>query len=104
MLQIVHRIKLKDGVTAEQFERWVEEKDYVAAPQMPSLTGFAVHRVADPEAAGCDYFEVIGITSMAAFEQDMATDLFASLVEAFDAMAEVVDELSGERLGAGFHR
>ena len=69
---------------------------------MPSVLAFAVHRCAEPEAVGADYFEIITVSDAAAFDADMKTRLFASLAGAFDEMAAVVDEIAGPMLGQGY--
>jgi hypothetical protein len=104
MITIVHKIRLKPGIDHERFERWVREVDYAACPDLPSALGFAVHRASVEPIAEFHYFEVIQISSLEAFERDMATPLFQSLVTAFDQMAEVVEEISGTRLEPGYCR
>lgn len=104
MKVIVHRIRLKPGVSPETFERWVKERDYATCPDLPSLSQFAVHRVSTAPSAAFHYFEVICVASMEALERDMATPHFHALVEAFEKMASVVDEISGDRIEPGFLR
>lgn len=104
MITIVHKIRLKPGVDHERFERWVREVDYAACPDLPSAYGFAVHRASTEPRAAYHYFEVIKIADVAAFERDMATPLFQSLVTAFDQMAEVVEEITGTKLEPGYTR
>lgn len=102
MKTIIHKIKLKDVADVAKFKDWVENKDYVACQQLPSVKRFSVHHVSSDPNAQYHFFEVIRITDMAAFETDMATDVFASLVSAFDQMAEVVEEMTGEKIGNGY--
>lgn len=104
MNAIVHRIRLKEGSSPAEFERWVKEVDYRTAPSLASLVSFAVHRVATRSGARPEYFEVIGVSSLAAFEADMKTPVFQSLVDRFTTMAEVADEIQGERIEPGFAR
>ncbi|MFF7394336.1 RedY protein [Streptomyces scabiei] len=103
---IVHRIRLHEGVDPARFETWVRESDYRAAADLKSLYSFAVHRVSTHANTNAnvphEYFEVISVTSPEDFERDMATDTFRRLVAAFDTMASVVDEISGERLEPGY--
>ena len=99
---IVHRIKLNDGVPPERFETWVREVDYATCPQLPSVLSFSVQRVSTDPAAPVHYFEVIQITDGKAFEADMAQEVFQGLEKDFHTMASVVDEVSGERVGAGY--
>ncbi len=102
MQLIVHKIRLLAQSYAERFENWVQTSDYAACPQLPSVISFSVQR-ADP-GADFDYFEVITVTSLEAFEKDMRTDVFGSLVAAFSNMAEVQEEIIGTRLGEGYVR
>ena len=104
MTTIVHRIRLRPGASAEQFERWVRESDYATCPALPSLCAFAVHRVSTAPDAPFHYFEIISVTSPEDFAQDMTLPAFGRLVEAFERMAEVVDEISGTRIEPGFRR
>ena len=104
MITIVHKIRLKSGIDHERFERWVREVDYAACPDLPSAYGFSVHRVSTEPRAAVHYFEVIRIANLEAFERDMATPLFQSLVTAFDQMAEVVEEITGTKLEPGYCR
>lgn len=104
MITVVHRIRLKAGVSPERFETWVREKDYAAAPRMDSLRSFSVHRVSSDPLAPFHYFELIAINRVEAFERDMKTPLFDSLVAAFSEMAEVVDEVQGELIEPGWRR
>lgn len=104
MTTIIHRIRLKPGVPPTRFEAWVRDSDYPSAPDLPSLEAFSVHRVSRSRGAAHEYFEIIQVTGLAAFQRDMCTPTFGRLVEAFEQMAEVVDELEGERLEPGFRR
>lgn len=104
MVTIVHKIRLKAGIDHERFERWVREVDYAACPEIPSAHGFAVHRASTDPRAAYHYFEVIRIVDLRAFERDMATPHFQRLVADFDQMAEVVEEIAGEKLEPGYTR
>jgi hypothetical protein len=104
MITIVHKIRLKPGIDHERFERWVREVDYAACPDLPSAYGFSVHRASTEPRAAFHYFEVIRIANLEAFERDMATPLFQSLVTVFDQMAEVVEEITGTKLEPGYCR
>ncbi|WP_330647131.1 MULTISPECIES: hypothetical protein [Thioclava] len=99
---IIHKIRLLAPEQAAAFEAWVLGTDYATCPQLPSVEAFSVQRA--DAGQGFDYFEVITVTSQAAFEADMASAAFASLVAAFSGMAEVVEELSGAQLGQGYRR
>ncbi|WP_432106768.1 RedY protein [Streptomyces sp. AA1529] len=99
---IVHRIRLREGVDPATFERWVRETDYAACPRLPSVIAFGVQRVPAGDTASCGYFEVISVRSREAFRKDMEGEVFRELAAEFDGLAQVVDELAGERVGPGY--
>lgn len=99
---IVHRIRLRDGISPERFEKWVTEADYAACPNLTSVVSFSVQRIAGESAGPVEYFEVITVTGRAEFGRDMATPVFRELESGFSGLAEVVDELAGERIGLGY--
>lgn len=100
-MHIVHKITLKTGVTASDFENWVVNTDYQACHDLPSVKSFRVYRA--DGAFDCDYIESIEISSEEAFENDMKTPVFKSLEEAFYKMADVSGELGLTLLGDGYH-
>lgn len=104
VITIVHKIRLRPDASPEAFESWVKNSDYATCPDLPSLVSFAVHRIDAPADAPAHYFEIICIDSVEAFEKDMQTPQFGKLVEAFDKMAEVVEEITGERIEPGYRR
>ncbi|MFG2681655.1 RedY protein [Streptomyces sp. NPDC048392] len=99
---IIHRIRLHDGVDPARFEAWVRDVDYATCPQLPSVRAFEVQRVSTEPAAPFHYFEVISVGALDDFSRDMKTEAFQGLVAAFDTMASVVDEMSGERIEPGY--
>ncbi|MFB7657282.1 MULTISPECIES: RedY protein [unclassified Streptomyces] len=99
---IIHRIRLHDGVDPARFETWVREVDYATCPRLPSVRAFGVQRVTTEQAAAFHYFEVITVSGLDEFSRDMKTEAFQGLVAAFDSMASVVDETSGERIEPGY--
>ncbi|MGW6008204.1 RedY protein [Streptomyces sp. NPDC055210] len=108
MTIIVHRIRLLDGVAPDRFETWVRDVDYATCPELPSVLSFSVQRVVGPAADGqagaepLTYVEIIEVSSLADFEQDMQSPPFRKLVSDFDQMAEVVSETVGNRIGDGY--
>ncbi|MCZ9349131.1 RedY protein [Streptomyces mutabilis] len=101
---IVHRIRLREGVDPDDFEEWVRETDYEACRRLPGVVSFSVQRMAEStgEGTGAHYFEVIAVTGRADFDRDMKTETFRRLVDAFDVMAEVVEEWAGKRIDPGY--
>lgn len=103
-MTIVDKICLKPGVDPERFERWVRDRDYASCPALPSLVSFAVARATGESGARFHYFEIIHVTSVEAFEADMASDAFRALVAAFAEMADVVETFRGRRVEPGYTR
>ncbi|HXR72250.1 hypothetical protein [Actinocrinis sp.] len=99
---IIHRIQLRPGVDPAGFETWVRECDYVACRELSSIVSFNVQRVTTDPTAPVHYFEIIAVRDREQFARDMKSALFATLVDAFEQMAIVVDELSGERIEPGY--
>ncbi|MGW0705626.1 RedY protein [Streptomyces sp. NPDC002643] len=102
MYYIVHRIRLRDIAERERFESWVRDVDYSACSQLPSVRTFSVQRVSTEPDSPVHYFEIIGVTDRESFETDMSGEVFHALETEFDKMAEVIDELAGERMGPGY--
>jgi hypothetical protein len=104
MYTTVDKIKLKPGVSCEQFEDWVVNRDYATCPQLKSLVKFHVTRVSSDPAAAFNYFEVIEVDSKSGFEEDMNSEAFKGLVSDFEKMADVVESFDGDKLGEGYLR
>ncbi|MGH3417272.1 MAG: RedY protein [Actinocrinis sp.] len=99
---IVHRIRLRPGVSRDRFETWVRERDYAACAELPSVVSFSVQRVAADPAGPAHYFEIIAVRDREQFGRDMESAVFAALAEAFERMAVVVDECAGTRIEPGY--
>lgn len=99
---IIHRIRLHQGVDPARFESWVRNVDYATCPRLPSVTRFSVQRAATGASAPFHYFEIIEVTAREDFERDAGTPTFQRLVDDFERMAAVVDELAGERVEPGY--
>lgn len=102
MHYIVHRIRLRDVTERERFESWVRDVDYATCPRLPSVRTFSVQRVSTEPDAPVHYFEIIGVDDPEAFAGDMTSDHFHALEAEFGKMAEVVDEVAGQRVGPGY--
>lgn len=67
--------KLQPGMSAATYEAWVREVDYVQARQIPSILSYRVHRINGAYAGGTvayDYLEVVEVTDVEAYRQDIA--------------------------------
>lgn len=99
---IVHKIRLTDIAHLEAFHEWVVNTDYVACESLPSVVQFDVAAVSVEPSAPFHFIEVIRITDEEAFNRDMDTPLFQSLVARFSEMAEVIEETVTELIGEGY--
>lgn len=99
---IIHKIKLKDIKLLAQFKEWVLSTDYLACHDLPSVLQFDVIEVSNDPNADFNFIEVIRLSSVEEFEQDMTTALFKSLEERFNEMAEVIEESQGKLIGKGY--
>ncbi|WMN62023.1 RedY (plasmid) [Pseudoalteromonas xiamenensis] len=102
MKTIVHKIRLKDVSQRLAFRDWVETTDYRACESLDSVAAFDVVEVSDAADAPFHFIEIIRLSSVEAFNVDMQTPLFQSLVSRFSEMADVVEEIEGERIGLGY--
>jgi hypothetical protein len=66
--------RLRSGVDAAEYERWVREVDYRAARAIPSILSYRVHHIHGPclgDAAPYDYVEVVEITTIDDYRRDI---------------------------------
>jgi len=66
--------RMRPGVDAAEYERWVREVDYQAARAIPSIVSYRVHRINGPclgDAALYDYVEVVEITTIDDYRRDI---------------------------------
>src|SRR5260221_13394299 len=83
-------VKVRPGVSLDEFEKFEREVDYVKAAQNPSIVSYRTHRIEDldPGIDGgpWDYMERIEITDRAAYDAQIKTggeDLIAELYEKY---------------------
>lgn len=101
MKLIIDKIKLLDPSHKAAFEQWVVEIDYFACHDLPSVLRFGVYAV---EGSETEYLETVYVSSMEAFEQDMHSDLFKSLVSRFTQLAEVTETQVCDLLLPGYEQ
>jgi hypothetical protein len=99
---IIHKIKLHDVAHLEAFKQWVITTDYRACEDLDSVLSFEVALVSQAADAPFHLIEMIHLSSTEAFEAEMASPLFQSLVARFSQMAEVVEEILATRIGDGY--
>ncbi len=83
----------------------MQNVDYATCPLLPSVRAFSVQRVAAATAeaqAPFHYFEVITVSGLDDFAEDMKSEAFQALVTDFESMASVVEEVCGSRIGPGY--
>jgi hypothetical protein len=70
--------KLKPDVSAEAYERFEREVDYVIASRLTTIVSYRTHRITETgsrlQGGPWDYIERIEITDRAAYEQELARD------------------------------
>lgn len=96
---VIHHIRVRDGIDPECFVEWVRAVDYVSCPDLPSVRRFEVARLS---AATREFVEVIAVTDLEAFKQDMATPTFRRLETEFFELAEVVSTNEATRVEPGY--
>lgn len=66
--------RLREGVTAEEYEQWLREVDYPTADSVPSIISYRTHRIEGPyrEAhTDYDYIEVVEVTDIDDYRRDL---------------------------------
>ena len=102
--------RLKAGVAADDYEKWVREFDYVRARELSSILSYRAHRVHDhflpaDGARPFDYLEVIEVTSLDEYRQQLAEHPAAQAIAAeWGNYVELAYSLTGEFLGPGVSR
>jgi hypothetical protein len=68
--------KLKIGVKAEDYEKWVHEFDYPGARKRKSIKSYTVHRINGAFRGDkvYDYIEVVEITDLDEYKKGFDTD------------------------------
>ena len=78
---------LKPGVTAEDYERFEREVDYVVSSRLRTIVSYRTHRITEPirgvEGGPWDYIERIEITDRQAYERELAADARELLEELY---------------------
>ncbi len=100
--------KLKPGVSAADYERWLREFDYVRARELSSILSYRAHRIDGPFLEGAkpyDYLEVIDITDLGEYRQQLAEHPAARAIgEAWGQYLDLALSLAGEFIPPGVGR
>lgn len=90
---LITGLKLKDGVSNEEYERFAREVDKpTCEAELPSMIEWHVHR-AEPlpgsdETPAFDYVEVVRLTSAEQFAEDLESETVAKLGEGITGLVE----------------
>lgn len=91
-MRLTALLKLREGVVAEDYERWARECDMPGVRILPSVDLFEVHKVSGlfigEGPTPYDYVETIEINDVEAFGRDAAGDAVQALAQ---QMASFVD-------------
>jgi hypothetical protein len=70
-------VKLKPGVSAEDYEHFIRTVDYPVVPSLKTIVDYRTNRIqpADKDASSFpwDYMERIVVTDVAAYQQELAS-------------------------------
>ena len=67
---------LKPGVVAEDYERWVRDRDYPTARALSTIVRYEILRMEEPSRPGgidvpADYLEIVTVTSYEDYEAEL---------------------------------
>jgi len=100
MTTIVVLVKLKEGVSPEDYERWVQESYVPAVRKLPSVSDWRNHRVGgvlgSDEGPPYDYVVTLQVEDLARLGEEMAGTRTRALLEELHGYAEVT-QLVAER-------
>jgi hypothetical protein len=77
--------RLRPGVSAADYERWVRDVDYRMAKDIPSIVSYRVHHINGPclgETTPYDYVEVVEITTIDDYRRDIQQHPAAQVIAA----------------------
>lgn len=98
-VKVIGFLKLREGVTPEEYETWLKESDYPVATTNPSLLSMQVFRVeaAGPgpaafkyplESAPAQYVEILEFTSLEEVKADLRTSAMREIFAGFQRMVK----------------
>lgn len=98
-MKVIGFLKLREGVTPEEYETWLKESDYPVATTNPSLLSMQVFRVeaAGPgpaafkyplESAPAQYVEILEFTSLEEVKADLRTSAMREIFAGFQRMVK----------------
>jgi len=92
-MRIICLFNLKEGVNVAEYEEWATSRDLPTVNGLGSVTSFSVHKstgvFGDEKAKPhFDYVEIIDITGMEDFINDISTDTFQAASAPFQGYAD----------------
>lgn len=70
-------VKLRPGVTAEDYEKFIQTVDYPVVPSLKTIVDYRTNRIRpedkDPATFDWDYMERIVVTDIEAYQQELAS-------------------------------
>jgi len=100
---LVVGLNLKEGVTAEQYERFAREVDKpTCEAQVPSISEWHVHRAkqlpGSDDELPLDYVEVVRLTSAEQLAEDLKSEVVAELGKGLEPLVEVAMMVPADRV------
>jgi hypothetical protein len=92
MTTLIVLFRLQPGADPAQYEAWARQTDLPIVRKLPSVDSFDVYKAAglfgtdDP--APYDYIELINVSDMAQFGEDVSTDTMAKVAGEFRQFAD----------------
>jgi hypothetical protein len=96
---VVFLARLKPGADSAAYEQWVREVDYPRARRLPSVISYVNHRLQAPLRKAdvrYDYLEILHVTDLEAYRQDLARPEIAELRTQLMQFIEPSDNWVGE--------
>lgn len=93
--------RLKPGVDPAAYERWVREVDYPSAKKLQSIISYTNYRLVAPFRKAdvpYDYLEVVHVTDLEAYRQDLAGPDAQQLRQQLMEFIEPSDNFIGEAI------
>lgn len=106
MTTVYWLVKLRPGVSAEAYQRFVQTVDYPEIPNIASIRSYRSNRVAgslpEGKALPFDFIDVVEVTDLAAYARDLAEHPAVARVHAQSPnLVDVVDCLVTEAVPPG---
>lgn len=99
MAAMIVLVNLKDGVSPEEYERWVVESYAPAARSLPSVEdwrGYRVESTLDPDTAlPCQYVVTLDVNDLGQLQRDMAGERMQRLFSELHRFADVTQMIAG---------